>query len=551
MGDDMPVIKEAIFAIRGSDDTKAAWDSAQHNAQNGSQKISASLNALSGRGAFTKKSLDYVSEGARGFGSSATDTARQLGAFNEKTEKGRQLMTAFGGTLGGVAGQATYFAGTIGYVIGKFSIWELSIMAVIGGIAVLGTKMYEIATRDFKAIEEATKKYREETDKLTKSINDMYDAEVKRQRGLSELQLAREDAESERRKIMKHIETIQNKMLAEQSEASSQGYLTAEKWAKAVELKWNPQLQEARKQLVEIDQALKEITAMEEMPPDLVPISGGIGGIGGGIKKDELALSGDADAMVDAYNKELEAYKNLGMEYYKEIWYIAEAERERDEYRLQEQERVGQSTLDARARQYEKEQELALRNSQELIDIERDRVEEENEVKMRAMQDSIGLADQAYNIGMQLGDMFDIWGVNAAKSEEARAKAIAKRTATEAALAAGMEVAKAWAAFFEEDYASFAGHLMVAGMYTAMVGKALGAMAGGGAGGGASVGGGAASYSPEAVSRETAEDEAKQQTVINYYAPVLYSRDGDKYIASSVDRYRRQQTPGRERSTFQ
>lgn len=62
---------------------------------------------------------------------------RSLSQFNEKTEKGRQLLVAFGGAVGGAAGNVVYYAGTLSYVIGRFKVWELAIMAVtavIGGL---------------------------------------------------------------------------------------------------------------------------------------------------------------------------------------------------------------------------------------------------------------------------------------------------------------------------------------------------------------------------------------------------------------------------------
>ncbi len=34
-----------------------------------------------------------------------------MGQFNEKTEKGRQLLTTFGGAVGGAAGNVVYYAG--------------------------------------------------------------------------------------------------------------------------------------------------------------------------------------------------------------------------------------------------------------------------------------------------------------------------------------------------------------------------------------------------------------------------------------------------------
>lgn len=57
-----------------------------------------------------------------------------MSQFNEKTEKGRQLLTTFGGAVGGAAGNVVYYAGTLSYVVGRFSLWELAIMGVIAAV---------------------------------------------------------------------------------------------------------------------------------------------------------------------------------------------------------------------------------------------------------------------------------------------------------------------------------------------------------------------------------------------------------------------------------
>jgi hypothetical protein len=96
-----------------------------------------------------KKGFQKIGESAK---KAATTTqgmvgdkmGRAMSQFNEKTEKGRQLMTAFGGSLGAAGGQVTYYAGTLSYVIGRFSRFELGIMAAIGAAVILGKALHDL-----------------------------------------------------------------------------------------------------------------------------------------------------------------------------------------------------------------------------------------------------------------------------------------------------------------------------------------------------------------------------------------------------------------------
>jgi hypothetical protein len=85
--------------------------------------------------------LGNALKGAAQEGNRQAESTKKMGmamsAFNEKTEKGRQLMTAFGGSLGAAGGQATYYAGTLSYVIGRFSKAELATMGLIGGLVAI------------------------------------------------------------------------------------------------------------------------------------------------------------------------------------------------------------------------------------------------------------------------------------------------------------------------------------------------------------------------------------------------------------------------------
>lgn len=107
---------------------------------------------------------------------------RSMSMFNEKTEKGRQLLTTFGGAVGGAAGNVVYYAGTLSYVVGRFSVWELGIMGVlaaIGGLAWALSGLTEEEKKAAKALEEFNK---ELTDAKKKS-KELYEQEKLRMSG--------------------------------------------------------------------------------------------------------------------------------------------------------------------------------------------------------------------------------------------------------------------------------------------------------------------------------------------------------------------------------
>jgi len=97
---------------------------------------------------------------------------RAMSQFNEKTEKGRQLLTTFGGAMGGVAGETVYYAGTLSYVIGRFSLWELGIMAVVAAIGALVWVLTD-ATEETEALEKASERAAKFIVKLRDSVDDL------------------------------------------------------------------------------------------------------------------------------------------------------------------------------------------------------------------------------------------------------------------------------------------------------------------------------------------------------------------------------------------
>lgn len=96
-------------------------------------------------------------------------TGKKLGRFNERTEKGRQLLVAFGGAAGGAAGQVVYYGGTLSSVIGTFSKFEIGVMGAVAAVAALGWKIGQELTEQTRKAKERIKELRKETDEYVKS----------------------------------------------------------------------------------------------------------------------------------------------------------------------------------------------------------------------------------------------------------------------------------------------------------------------------------------------------------------------------------------------
>jgi len=111
-----------------------------------------------------------------------------MSQFNEKTEKGRQLLTTFGGAVGGAAGNIVYYTGTLSYVIGRFSVWELGIMGVV---AAIGGLVYVLTRESAEEKEWAARLdvSRAALDKMTTSVNDFVAAQNQQLEGWSQAEV--------------------------------------------------------------------------------------------------------------------------------------------------------------------------------------------------------------------------------------------------------------------------------------------------------------------------------------------------------------------------
>ncbi len=136
------------------------------------------------------------------------NTGRAMSQFNEKTEKGRQLLTAFGGAAGGAAGNIVYYTGTLSYVIGRFSKMELGLMTVIAGLGALAYALLK-ATPEEIAWKKRTEEHTKRMADMVIKIDEITEANTRQMLGLkSQAQIqehiTREKIKSLEREIKAH-----------------------------------------------------------------------------------------------------------------------------------------------------------------------------------------------------------------------------------------------------------------------------------------------------------------------------------------------------------
>jgi len=169
---------------------------------------------------------------------------RAMSQFNEKTEKGRQVLTAFGGAVGGVAGQVTYYAGTFSYIIGRFNLME---MAVMGVTAVLGGMAYAFLQVDkrAKAAAEELRKHRKALSELNEKL---LEAELLAS-GLTSAEVSFEMAYAEYQAVETFAEEARKKVEELKQRVKEGKDFTADELEEAIDRRsyWNRQLLESEK----------------------------------------------------------------------------------------------------------------------------------------------------------------------------------------------------------------------------------------------------------------------------------------------------------------
>jgi hypothetical protein len=135
-------------------------------------------------------------------------TGRKLTRLNEKTEKARQLMGAFGGAVGGAAGQVVYYGGTISSIIGGFSRFELGAIGIVGAIAAIGVAMWNAANKEVEEFKKRFEETNKEIETTKESVEALLIAHRQSVAGLDQYQKKNEEVEGVISKLNMEIEDL-------------------------------------------------------------------------------------------------------------------------------------------------------------------------------------------------------------------------------------------------------------------------------------------------------------------------------------------------------
>jgi hypothetical protein len=137
-------------------------------------------------------------------------TGKKLGRFNERTEKGRQLLVAFGGAAGGAAGQVVYYGGTLASVVGTFSKFEIGVMGGVAAVSALGwaliNKAMEPARKAKEGMEALNKELGEYIEKAEKASETIFLSTLSDQEKLT--RETRSQLQAADQKLLKQIEYL-------------------------------------------------------------------------------------------------------------------------------------------------------------------------------------------------------------------------------------------------------------------------------------------------------------------------------------------------------
>jgi hypothetical protein len=197
---------------------------------------------------------------------------RSMSQFNEKTEKGRQLLTAFGGAAGGAAGNVVYYTGTLSYVVGRFTKMELGIMGALAAATALGFAFYKLATQDMQKVIEAAKKIRGELNTLNKAARDAVDAELYKLAGVGQWEQKRIELKKKWGRLSGEVAQGEAE-IAKHLQQGMKAQIGSFFAAKAT----REELTKSKKELRETEETLERINELlklkEDLPPELAPIT--------------------------------------------------------------------------------------------------------------------------------------------------------------------------------------------------------------------------------------------------------------------------------------
>ncbi len=378
------------------------------------------------------------------------ETGQALSQFNEKTEKGRQLLNAFGGAMGGVAGEAVYYGGTLSYVFGRFSKLEMGIMGGIAALTTLGYLMYKQAAGPYKELREETEKLRKETDKLRKSISDFVETEMMTAAGWT-----RYDKKSlEVKKKIQEQRELELKYVKQIEEIGEASNIYQAKLLEDAE----KGLRQVRTQIVLLQGDLAEIAKAEVVTEKAKEL-----------KTTEKPKAGTRAKIAE----DVESGWNQNEE-----WREIQEARLQDTLRYaQEEERIQDWLMQNREARASKAARIEERKQRETQRIQEESLRAQWEQERQAAEARVQIASQGIELFEELGTVI-------AQNEKQRTAVKIAAIIAEAAVQSTMEMARGFASLATPWLA--AAHFTAAGLYAAVAaGKVAGAAGGGGGGGGA------------------------------------------------------------------
>lgn len=501
-------------------------------------------------------------------------TGKALTRLNEKTEKARQLMTAFGGEVGQVAGTVTFYGGTIASVVGGFNKFELGAIAAVGAVVSLGFALYKMATGPLddaiKKLDEAKKSADEMISSWDSAVTATLDAAL----GLDKWGQEARKLRADKRELEDSVRKVTVEMDKMVTAAGDLGIVSAEvvKTSTAYK-KLNADLADAKFRISDINHELSTgittIRAVEAAER----------------KKNEAARSADK-AREDRSRKWQAFQKSQDAANLKALQAGAALDEKitKDQEAARLKDFIEGQKFDAAIIKSQNDREAAVAGNLENWLALKEQLEEaaftrrvaitnrlaaydarmaaealrrteanerrKREAIKRSLQFAATVSDQA----VQMADMFDLFGVASAKSEEERAKAEGKRLAVVNAIKAATEIAESVAAYARLDPLGGTLHALAATLYGAAAVKA-----GMAAGGGAAAGGAAAGAASERTrfregeapgTAERATEAARGVVVINVYGHQVFGSDSGRFFDREIESYRSHQYPGAESERF-
>ena len=495
------------------------------------------------------------------------DMSRRMKSFNEKTEKGRQLMVAMGGVAGAAggamasaSGAATYYAGTILYVVGAFEKLDLIIMASIGTLVALGVGLSKLMFGPLDATIERVEKATKAVNEMAKANNQVARDAIANAAGMSSLDRKRiasnqtmidlennlNQLRRERNDLIEsggYANRLHAASIAEKIKVAQRAY---DEGKRSIEqLKEADRVERAVAQRRERDQ--KEERDREAARENRTRL------IEGQRRKRRQLIEGqrrEQEAIAqDIRNKQIaDAFLQVELE-----WQAFLRNEDRKRAQLAESQAAAIESFD-----------LAAKQRQRIMDREaefEDRwYEDQNRRMEAAARQERAVAQQRMEYASMGATAFIDLAMAFAEGNLAAVGETLKGMAMEAVARAAWHGIMAIASVFFAPTET-AKHATLAGMYAAFAatygaaGTALSAAGGGGGGGGSAMaaaggpGGQASGYGTNAPGPREQEDGGTK-TVIYVSGSMIVGRDADREFHRGVHRWDRQQNPGGARSSF-